>query len=76
MAKQVITSPSGERLIVIPEAEYRAMFEKLEDLADAASVLVFKERLVRGEVEMLPSSMVDRIISGENKFASGESTAA
>lgn len=67
MNKQIITSPSGERLVVIPEAEFDAMREAIEDAQDAASVVEYRRRLAAGEEEQIPSEIVNRLIDGENK---------
>ncbi len=67
MTKQIITTPNGERLVVLPEAEYLALLEAQEELEDIAAVDTFKRKLAAGEEEMIPSAIVDRILDGENK---------
>lgn len=66
MNAQFITSPNGERLVVLAEADYEALVRSAEDAEDAASVRRFQERLASGEEELLPAAMVDRILDGEN----------
>lgn len=66
MNAQIITSPAGERLVVLPEAKYQALVEAATDAADVAAVRRFEERLAAGEEELLPEEMVDRILDGEN----------
>ncbi|MCC6737128.1 MAG: helix-turn-helix transcriptional regulator [Bauldia sp.] len=66
MTKQVIVTPSGERMVVLPEAEYNALVEAAEDAEDLAAVAGFEERLARGEEELVPAAMVDRILGGDN----------
>lgn len=66
MNAQIITSPAGERLVVLPEARYQALVEAAADAADLAAVRRFEERLAAGEEELLPAEMVDRILDGEN----------
>jgi DNA-binding XRE family transcriptional regulator len=66
MTKQVIVTPSGERLVVLPEADYEALVEAAEDAEDLAAVARFEERLAKGEEELVPAAMVDRMLSGEN----------
>ena len=66
MSKQIIKSPSGERMVVIPEAEYEALMLALEDASDAASVRETERRIAAGEEELVPAEVVDRIIGGEN----------
>ena len=67
MSEQILTTPSGERLVVIPEAEYLALVEAREELQDIAAVDAFKRKLAAGEEELIPSGIVDRILDGENK---------
>lgn len=67
MSTQTITAPSGERLVVLPEAEYIALVEAAEDASDRLAVQAFRHRLAAGEEEMIPSDVVDRILSGENR---------
>lgn len=67
MGTQIITTPGGERLVVIPEAEFLAIQEAAEDRQDEQAVASFRERLARGEEELVPASVVNRILDGENK---------
>jgi ribosome-binding protein aMBF1 (putative translation factor) len=66
MNAQFITSPTGERLVVLAEADYQALVEAAEDAEDSAAARRFSERLASGEEELLPAEMVDRILDGEN----------
>lgn len=66
MNTQIITSPTGERLVVLAEAEYQALVEAAEETADVAAVRRFKDRLAAGKEELLPAEMVDRILDGES----------
>ncbi len=67
MNKQIITTPKGERLVVLPEAEYVRLLEALEDIEDQNAVRQFKERLAAGDEELLPAAMVDAILDGESR---------
>ena len=64
--RQVIIAPSGERMIVLPEADYLELVERLEDAEDIASANVILERIARGEEELIPSAVVKRLIGSEN----------
>lgn len=66
MSAQIIVSPTGERLVVLPEAAYQALVDAAEDTADRTAVRRFKQRLAAGEEELLPAELVDRILDGEN----------
>ncbi|KAI94098.1 XRE family transcriptional regulator [Rhodomicrobium udaipurense JA643] len=65
---QTLVTPNGERLVVLPEAEYNRLMELVEDAEDAASIELFKARLARGAEEFLPDWFVKRSIDGENRL--------
>lgn len=65
MTIQFITNEKGERLVVIPESEWLAIQEKLEDREDLAAIDEFQRKLAAGAEEFVPSAMVDRLMSGE-----------
>ncbi|MBZ9939132.1 helix-turn-helix transcriptional regulator [Mesorhizobium sp. BR1-1-16] len=66
MNHQIITTPAGERLAVLPEADYLALMAAHDDAADIAAVHRFRGRLASGEEELIPSDVVDRLLSGES----------
>lgn len=57
---QIIQTPTGERLVVLPEQEYQALLARLEDQddIDAANAVV-----ARGE-ESFPAEVVDALLDG------------
>lgn len=63
---QIIVTPSGERLVVLPEADYAALMERLEDAEDIASANAVLDRIARGEEELVPAVVVERLIGGDN----------
>ena len=66
MTAQFIMTATGERLVVLPEAEYAALLAIAEDAEDGEIVREFKRKLAAGEEELVPSAVVDRILNGEN----------
>jgi len=66
MHTQIITSPTGERLVVLAEAEYQALVDAAAEAADVTAIRRFNERLAAGEEELLAAEMVGRILDGEN----------
>lgn len=66
MNKQIITTPNGERLVMLPEAEFEALLNAAEDAADIAAINRFEEMLASGEEELIPAEFVYRIADGEN----------
>ena len=68
MTAQTIVTPSGERLVILAEAEYQALLAAAEDAGDRAAVALFRHRLAAGEEELIPSEVVDRLLSGESRI--------
>ena len=68
MGIQTLTTPSGERLVVMPEEEYERLLDAADESAAVAAVEKFERRLAAGDEELLPSEFVDRILDGENKI--------
>jgi len=64
----IITTPSGDRMVLIPLEEYERLIEAAEDAADARDVDEIRRRLATGEEELIPAEVVDRMIDGENKL--------
>jgi len=62
----IIKSPSGDRLAVIPLAEYERLVEAAEDLADVRAYDDAMRRLKSGEDELVPAEVVNRLLDGEN----------
>jgi ribosome-binding protein aMBF1 (putative translation factor) len=68
MNAQTITTPSGERLVLIPEAEFNALVEAAEDAVDRSALASFRRSLEAGEEELVPACVVDRILNGESRI--------
>lgn len=66
MNAQIIVTPTGERLAILPEADYLALVEASDDASDREAVRHYRAALASGEEEALPSEMVDRILAGES----------
>ncbi|MGK9167058.1 helix-turn-helix domain-containing protein [Inquilinus limosus] len=60
------TTPGGEEMVILPRADYDRLVEAAEEHEDVAAYDEAKRKLASGDEEMLPSSMVDRLIGGEN----------
>jgi DNA-binding Xre family transcriptional regulator len=63
---QIIETPQGERLAVLPIAEYQRLQEAVEDLEDLRAYDEAKRRLEAGEDELLPHEFMVRMVNGEN----------
>ncbi|WP_163372584.1 helix-turn-helix domain-containing protein [Endozoicomonas acroporae] len=49
--------------VVMPYDEYQAMLEKLEGLEDSDAVHEFRAALQRGEEELIPAEVVNRLLT-------------
>lgn len=68
MNAQVITTPAGERLVLLAEADFNALLAAAEDATDRAAVAEFRAKLEAGDEELVPPDVVDRILAGENRI--------
>ena len=59
---QTITTPSGDTLIVLPQAEYEALI----DAADIAMATKVRADIKAGDDELIPSDILDRLLEGDN----------
>jgi DNA-binding XRE family transcriptional regulator len=64
----VITTPSGDKMVILPLAEYERLIGAAEDLSDVRAYDRAKQRLAAGEDELIPAEFVDRMLDGENKL--------
>ena len=60
MTRQIITTPGGERLVLMPEADFEALVAAAEDNADRTAVAEFRRKLAAGDEELLPAALVER----------------
>ena len=65
MAVQFIETAT-DRMVVMPETEYREMVDAFEDAGCSAVVDRFREKLAAGDEELIPSEVVDRILASDN----------
>ena len=63
---QIIETPQGERMAVLPIADYERLREAAETLADIAAAEDVLRKLETGEEELIPAEFGDRIIDGES----------
>jgi DNA-binding XRE family transcriptional regulator len=62
------TTPAGERLVILSEADYTALTQAAEDAAAQAAVAQFRLKLATGEEELIPAEVVDRLLGGDNRI--------
>jgi DNA-binding XRE family transcriptional regulator len=63
---QIIETPQGERMAVLPIAEYERLQEAAEMLEDIAALDEVMRKVAVGEEEFIPAAYADRLIDGEN----------
>jgi Helix-turn-helix domain len=56
---------AGQRMAVLPVADYERLLDLAEDRADALAAAAAEKRRLDGE-EYLPAAMVDRMLAGES----------
>jgi DNA-binding XRE family transcriptional regulator len=52
--------------VTLRRADYQALLEALEDASDVAALREAEAAVQRGESELLPIKMVERLLAGEN----------
>lgn len=69
---QIITTPAGETLVVLPIAEYEALVdvasEAEEDAADVAAYDEAKAALAVGAESVLPAEICKLILNGDSRL--------
>ncbi len=68
MNVQIIKTPQGEEMAVLPKADYDKLLEAFEDREDIEAGRNFRAKLSAGEEELIPAEYVNRMIDGENKI--------
>lgn len=63
------TTPSGEDMVVMSEADFQALVDDAEMSADIAAYDRARDRLASGEDELIPAALVYRMLDGENRVA-------
>ncbi|TPL64876.1 helix-turn-helix transcriptional regulator [Mesorhizobium sp. B2-3-15] len=64
----IITTPNGDRMAILPLADYESLVEAAEDVADIQTYDQIKQKIAAGEEELIPVAVVNRILDGENKI--------
>lgn len=68
MNVQIIKTPHGEEMAVLPKSDYDKLLEAFEDREDIEAGRKFRAKLSAGDEELIPSEYVNRMIDGENKI--------
>jgi DNA-binding XRE family transcriptional regulator len=68
MSVQIIERDGRPEWAVIPYAEYQRMVARLEELQDVADAEAALAAIDRGDEELIPGEIVDRLHGGENRL--------
>lgn len=74
MSVQIIKTPNGEELVVLPRAEYEALIaardhaDELEDAADVAMYDAIKAGFAEGDDVALPEKVSDYLLGGDSRL--------
>jgi DNA-binding XRE family transcriptional regulator len=68
MSVQIIERDGRPEWAVIPYAEYQRMVARLEELQDVADAEAALAAIERGDEELIPGEIVDRLHGGENRL--------
>lgn len=63
---QIIDTPEGHKLAVLPLEEFERLVELAEGAEDEAAHARVMERVARGEEEFMPIELVERMLAGES----------
>jgi hypothetical protein len=72
----IITSPSGDKMAVLPMADYERLVAAAESADDMRLYDEARRRLAFGDDEAIPSEYAKRLIAGRAPFAFGANTGA
>ncbi|HEX9819594.1 MAG TPA: helix-turn-helix transcriptional regulator [Methylomirabilota bacterium] len=63
---QIIKTPKGDRLAVIPLAEYERLRAAAAEAEDVRAYDEARHRLAAGEDKLVPAAIADRLLAGDN----------
>jgi ribosome-binding protein aMBF1 (putative translation factor) len=66
MNTQIITTPSGERMVILPEGEFQSLLQAAENAEDSNAVKEYEKRMSAGEEELIPAELANAILDGAN----------
>ena len=66
MTIQIIKTPSGDDLVILPKSEYERLVDLAEDHADTAAAKKMLRQIQAGEEELFPREVANRLVDGEN----------
>jgi Helix-turn-helix len=68
-AAQIVRTPSGDEMVILPKRDYDALLEALEELEDVAAYDAAKEYLTSSDVPPYPTSLNALFGHGKRRVA-------
>ena len=65
VSKQIITTPQGERLVVLPESEFDALIDAVEDKTDQIAIEQWRQARSEGRTDDLPLEVMKKLVDPE-----------
>ena len=62
VSKQIITTPQGERLVILPEGEFDALMDAADDKIDQLSVVYWRREKSAGNTDDLPLDVMKKLL--------------
>jgi len=62
----IVTTPSGDRMAILPLADYERLCARADEATDLAAYDEAKRKLASGEDELLSAAFAERILKGES----------
>ncbi len=66
---QIIQSPSGEEMVVLPRADYEALVDAAEDRDDVLAAERSLAQIAAGKVQLIPDSEMDDYLAAPTPLA-------
>jgi DNA-binding XRE family transcriptional regulator len=63
---EIMPIAETDEVVTLRRADYEALLEALEDAADVAALRAAEAAVERGESELLPIEMVERLLAGDH----------
>lgn len=66
MTAQIIKTPAGEELAILPRADYDRLVARAEDASDIRAGAEARARITAGADELVPLDIAGRLLEGES----------
>ncbi len=66
---QIIRTPAGEQMVILPKGDYEALLDTIEDLEDTRAAEQSLARIAAGEEELIPDAEMDDYLAAPTPLA-------